>query len=143
MNEMENVRAALRALAQRETGWEEAPARVESALIEEFRLRKANRAGRARMVWGALAAALVMFSAYSFSGAPAPARPEIATPFFAVPGNDPFERLDRGRLVRVRLPRSSLRAFGLPMNEERAFETVKADVVLGEDGLARAIRFVQ
>ena len=28
------------------------------------------------------------------------------------------------------------------MNEDRAFETVKADVILGEDGLARAIRFV-
>ena len=143
MNEVESIRAALRALAQSETGFEEAPARVESALIEEFRRRRANRTGRARMVWGTLAAALLMFFAYSFNRAPAPAKPEIATRFFALPGNDPFERLDHGRLVRVRLPRSSLRAFGLPMNEERAFETVKAEVVLGEDGLVRAIRFVQ
>jgi hypothetical protein len=29
------------------------------------------------------------------------------------------------------------------MNAERAGEPVKADVLLGEDGLAQAIRFVQ
>ncbi len=143
MNEMENVRAALRSLAEREFGYEETPARIEAALVKEFRLRRANRAGRGRVVWGAIAAALLLLSAYSFTRTPVPVRPEVATGFFAIPGNDPFERLDHGRLVRVRLPRSSLRAFGLPMNEERALEMVKADVVLGEDGLARAIRFVQ
>ena len=46
-------------------------------------------------------------------------------------------------MVRVRLPRSALAAFGLPMNEQRAEETIQADVVLGEDGLARAVRFVK
>ena len=40
-------------------------------------------------------------------------------------------------------PRSALAAFGLPMNEQRAEETIQADVVLGEDGLARAVRFVK
>jgi hypothetical protein len=29
------------------------------------------------------------------------------------------------------------------MNVERAGELVKADVVIGDDGLARAIRFIQ
>jgi hypothetical protein len=51
--------------------------------------------------------------------------------------------LDRGYLVRVELPRTALRKFGLPMNEDRAAERVMADVLMGEDGLARAIRFVQ
>lgn len=50
---------------------------------------------------------------------------------------------ERGRVVRVELPRSALAAFGLPVNIDRANERVKADVVLGEDGLARAIRFVR
>jgi hypothetical protein len=32
--------------------------------------------------------------------------------------------------------------MGLPMNVDRNKEMVKADVVVGDDGLARAIRFV-
>lgn len=48
-----------------------------------------------------------------------------------------------GQVVRVRLPRSALSALGLPMNVERAGEQVQADVVIGDDGLAHAIRFVQ
>ena len=51
--------------------------------------------------------------------------------------------LDSGRVVRVQLPRSALARFGLPVNAERAGEPVKADVLLGEDGTARAIRFVR
>ena len=49
----------------------------------------------------------------------------------------------RGHIVRIRLPRSALTAFGLPWNEENAEETIRADVVLGEDGMARAVRFVK
>jgi len=66
---------------------------------------------------------------------------EVVTEFIPVI-YDP-EPIDHGRMVRVRLPRSALAAFGLPMNEQRAEETIQADVVLGEDGLARAVRFVK
>ena len=66
---------------------------------------------------------------------------EVVTDFIPVMVDpDPFER---GRLVRVKLPRSALTAFGLPMNEERFEERIQADVLVGEDGLARAIRFVK
>jgi hypothetical protein len=133
MNEMEK---ALAAFAR-----PEAPAYVEEALLREFRRAHSPRRRLGRAVSGAIAAALLFLCALSFTR-PAPPRPEISTRFYALPGNDPLERLDRGRLVRVRLPRPALRAFGFPMNEDRAFETVKADVILGEDGLARAIRFV-
>jgi hypothetical protein len=47
------------------------------------------------------------------------------------------------QVVRVELPRSALQSLGLPMNAERASERVKADVLLGHDGVARAIRFVR
>lgn len=47
-----------------------------------------------------------------------------------------------GTIVRVEMPRASLIAMGLPLNAERARETVKADIVVGDDGLARAIRLV-
>ncbi len=51
----------------------------------------------------------------------------------------PFEG---GQLVRVRMPRSNLIPLGIPLDQERASETIKADVLLSNDGLARAIRLV-
>ena len=74
---------------------------------------------------------------------PQPARREIVTEFFPIAGNEALGPLERGGIVRIRIPRSALMVFGLPMNEARATELIKADVVMGEDGLARAIRFVQ
>ena len=66
---------------------------------------------------------------------------EIVTDFIPVVYDpDPIER---GSVVRVRLPRAALVAFGFPVNELRAEEPIKADVLLGEDGLARAVRFVK
>ena len=62
--------------------------------------------------------------------------------FIALPYAPPLSSWDRGQVVRVRLPRQSLRSFGIPVNEERMFERVPADLLMGEDGLARAIRFV-
>jgi hypothetical protein len=45
--------------------------------------------------------------------------------------------------MRVELPRSALAGFGLPVNMDRVNERVKADVLVGPDGQAQAIRFVQ
>jgi hypothetical protein len=63
--------------------------------------------------------------------------------FLPVPQGDGWTPLDGGRLVRVGLPRTALRVFGLPMDEERAQEQIQADVMLSNDGLLRAIRFVK
>lgn len=68
---------------------------------------------------------------------------EVMTSFIPVGVGAAFGPGERGSLVRVRLPRSALATFGLPVNENRAADVVNADVLLGEDGLARAIRFVQ
>jgi len=46
-------------------------------------------------------------------------------------------------VVRVEVPRSAMLVVGLPVNPERVSELVEADVMLGSDGLARAVRFVQ
>jgi len=67
--------------------------------------------------------------------------PEIMTDFMPVV-YDPTP-IERGRLVRIRLPRSAMVAFGLPINEDRANEPVKADVLLDEQDEARAVRFVR
>ncbi|MEX2262459.1 MAG: hypothetical protein WD696_10925 [Bryobacteraceae bacterium] len=67
---------------------------------------------------------------------------EIVTEFLPLDPMDTLAGLDGSRLVRVRLPRSAMATFGLPVNEERAFERIQADVLLGYDGAARAVRFV-
>ncbi|MBA3442594.1 MAG: hypothetical protein H0T92_22285 [Pyrinomonadaceae bacterium] len=67
---------------------------------------------------------------------------EVATAFLPLVAGSNFDSLESGQVVRVELPRSALVSFGLPMNEERADEPIKADVLLGEDGVARAVRFV-
>lgn len=68
--------------------------------------------------------------------------PESVTEFMPlVAGNAP--PLASGQLVRVEVSRSALAALGLPVDVTRAGETMKADVLLGEDGQARAIRLVR
>lgn len=68
---------------------------------------------------------------------------EIATDFIPLVNRESMRELDSGQLVRVELPRSALMSFGLPVSMEHANDRVKADVVVGQDGLARAIRFVR
>jgi hypothetical protein len=52
------------------------------------------------------------------------------------------EPMERGTIVRVRVPKSTLSGFGFPVNPDRWNESIPADVVLAEDGSMRAIRFV-
>jgi hypothetical protein len=41
------------------------------------------------------------------------------------------------------MPRAAMTRFGLSANSERSWEPVSADIVFGQDGLARAIRFIK
>lgn len=68
---------------------------------------------------------------------------EIATDFLPLSYGSTVNLQDGGQMVRVELPRSAMASFGLPVNMDRANEKVKADVLLGVDGLAHAIRFVR
>jgi hypothetical protein len=71
------------------------------------------------------------------------ANTEIATDFLPISYGSTVNLQDGGQMVRVELPRSAMASFGLPVNMDRANEKVKADVLLGVDGLAHAIRFVR
>jgi hypothetical protein len=73
----------------------------------------------------------------------ASANDEIATDFLPLTYGSNLSQLDDGQVVRVELSRSVLQSFGFPVNAERAGERVKADVLLGHDGVARAIRFIR
>ena len=46
-----------------------------------------------------------------------------------------------GHTVRLELPQAALTSFGLEADD--ASGTVLADVLVGQDGLARAVRFVR
>jgi len=50
--------------------------------------------------------------------------------------------LEGGAIVRVTLPRSALRSFGLPVTESDGTERVFADLLVSEDGTPQAIRLV-
>ncbi len=50
---------------------------------------------------------------------------------------------DGGQVMRVTMPRPALTFFGLPINEQFIQEPVTADVLITEDGVIRAIRFVR
>lgn len=65
---------------------------------------------------------------------------EIATEFFPLMDTPP--PFERGQLVRMVVPASTMRDAGLPVPPERWNDRVQADVLVGEEGMARAIRFV-
>ena len=65
---------------------------------------------------------------------------EIVTEFFSL--MDPAPPLGRGRILRVELPASAMQLVGFPVHEEHLSDVIQADVLLGEEGLLRAIRFV-
>lgn len=151
--------AELRALA---AGAEaaQAPPHVEAALRAAFRARRqASGAGLKprpalwpwwRQVWAIATSLVVLFAAAAalLRHAPAPELPqpaagqEVATGFISlVYENDPLPT-QNAQILRVKLPRIALVSFGLPVSEDRAGESVKADVLVGDDGVARAIRLV-
>jgi hypothetical protein len=65
---------------------------------------------------------------------------EIVTEFYPLMEDPP--PFERGELLRVSLPAAAMRSVGVPVSEDRLGETVQADVLVGQEGLARAIRFV-
>ena len=61
--------------------------------------------------------------------------PALAAEFVAVPQGDEWSPRDGARLVRVEIP--------VAVEEGRGADRVQADVMLSDDGLLRAIRFVR
>lgn len=68
---------------------------------------------------------------------------EVMTDYLLLNAGQRLQPMERGQVVRVALPRSVLGSFGLPVNPDRTMVPVKADLLVGEDGMARAIRFVR
>jgi hypothetical protein len=66
---------------------------------------------------------------------------EVVTDFF--PLMNPEPPFDRGQILRVQLPAAAMQTVGLPVREEHLGDLVQADVLVGEEGIPRAIRFVR
>jgi len=68
---------------------------------------------------------------------------EVTTEFIPIGFSNAANVQEGGQVVRLEMSRYAMARFGVPFNEERYAEMVKADVWVGADGLACAIRFVQ
>lgn len=125
----------------------EAPPRVEQALRQAFRKRKN---GRWRIAAPLAAAAVIAIALLNMMPGPGEQGPEqtasasaIATDYMPVGFTRPLYPGEFVQVVRISVPRLEMARFGLPVFEGSVQGRVQADVVLGEDGIARAIRFVE
>jgi len=147
--------AALRALAADDAKLTASP-NVEKRLLAE--VRNISRMRRRRAWFGVGSAAAVMLLGIALnswrSGIRQPSGtalspsaregrvPEIATDFLPLPYS--HVPMNIGSTVRIEVPAAALASFGLaPPDFRKSDVKVQADVLIGEDGLARAIRFVR
>jgi hypothetical protein len=125
------------------------PAR-EAALLAAFDAYHARRKQRFRFpVWAAAAALIVVTVSLNWLVVSRPA-PPVSPPgapavdlagFVAWPGASAWPPLESGSLMRVDLPASLLPILGLSATSS-ASGLVPADIVVGQDGFARAVRLV-
>jgi hypothetical protein len=154
------MKELLKALAESDRELEAGPA-VERRLRSAFRKRYAHPKWPYFAIAAAVALAVLLYprpkvqtleiKVFTPSVAIVPAaRPvvarrkappkEIVTDFFPLMEDPP--PFERGELLRVSLPASAMRSVGLTVSEDRLDDAVQADVLVGQEGLARAIRFV-
>jgi anti-sigma factor RsiW len=141
-----------------------APARVEGRLLRAFRAQNGltEPLGRSRWMVAACwaAAAVLLFAiAMLLSGGrqPAPLRAgtaavelaaeqEIAAAeadgFIPLPNAERLGPNDDVNMVRMEVPRSTVEELGFTISADRDTDRVEADVLLGSDGVARAVRFL-
>ncbi len=156
LNDDRRLTEALRGIAEEDarTGASEA---VAARLRAEFHaVSAAGRGARVRRYGTMLAAAAALVAAIAIpawrlsrrspEGAKAEGAKaeEVVTDFMPLTYSDvPFSA---GQLVRLQVPRTALASFGLTPPDTAqtpSTDTVSADVIVGDDGLARAVRFVR
>ncbi len=165
------VAAGLRGLAA-ESRRVQAPARLEGRLMAAFRGEGGMTEIPLRARWwspvaawvaaAALITAAALLSLRSREAQPLPATaPQMAAvdwtfglaiedagggteegEFIALPNAEQLPPPAQVNMVRVELPRSAMISLGYDVKAEEAGEMVEADIVLGSDGLARAVRFL-
>ena len=133
-----SLREALRALADETSAGGPSPS-VEARLRQEIRGRNRIR----RPAWAAWGAAVAACAAALVLMLPQPRqrRPPHPsfTPWYYNQGLPPARQ---GGIVRVKVSKSLAGSFGVPVPVTSAPD-LTADLFIGEDGMTRAIRFVQ
>ena len=151
-NERELLRD-LRALADADT--REAPGDVRARLLIEFRRHSARRR---REAWlpaagiGAIAAAILLF-VWMPKQSTTVSNPigqslsltaeDMEADFYPLPEADGLPPIENATVVRVQMPLTSLELMGVAVNETGEADPIQADILLGQDGLARGVRLVQ
>jgi hypothetical protein len=141
----------------------EAPARVEARLLTAFRAqsgipaRRTERRWIPALTWAAAFAAMLALGFFLMQQRePEAARPAVARGverasveipndmegFIPLPNTEAVQANEEMGVVHVEVPRSAMLAVGLEVSADRAGEMVQADVMLGSDGVARAVRFL-
>jgi hypothetical protein len=112
----------------------------------DARLRAAMRSRRIafyiKWVAPVAAAVLVLVLLSPRREAKHPVRAEAAS-YIELPSSAGLPASSAIIILRVQLRRGDLRQFGLDISPPSASELISADFAVGEDGLARAVRFVQ
>jgi hypothetical protein len=109
------------------------------ARVREAFLKRRRRAGRSGWIWTAAAATLLLVTV-SMVGVRLRHRTEPERNrrvFYALPGM-PLDRDPEARVMRIRVPRSDLRRWGMAVSGTG--DLVEAEVLVGNDGLPRGVR---
>jgi len=150
----------------------EAPSRVEAGLVAAYRAQSHRRKAPATswgwtpLVAGIAAALLMAASLFllrerppapqqhrsgsmvQLASLPAPSGEELEdqTPdsegFIPLPNAESIAPDENVNVVRVEVPRSAMLAVGLTVPPDLTSDLVEADIKMGANGLARAVRFV-
>lgn len=140
------IHAALRRLRD-ESHAPDVDAAREAVLLAVYDRAHANRRGRripqipVLAALAAAAAVLIAVTVESPRRAPREAPANAPAEFTIVPGAAALPPLESGSLVRTTLPVSVLPSLGVSPPAQ-ATGSVKADLIVGQDGLARAVRLV-
>ncbi len=165
------LKTGLDALRQ-ESRSEQAPTRLENRLASAFRSHNGLATRRRPfgwaplLTWAAATAAIILLAMFLLrERQPQPAQHRVSSRiqlasvpgggadggwnslyaeagFVPLPDADEIEPNEDLNYVRMEVPRSRMVALGLAVNTEHASELVEAEVLLGADGLARAVRVV-
>ena len=145
------LRRALEAVAQSESD-QGTSAAVENHLRAAVRAQRIVRDRRRQMAWLAAAAAIVVLvtaarwrlSPDLENPAAAPTQPAVSAGADVSVGFLPLRYAQvptrGGQIVRMTVPATALASFGLEPSSAGS-DVVTADVFVGDDGLARAVRF--
>ena len=121
---------------------------IESRVLAEFdrsaALRKRTRPSARRWVFAAALAASIFLGAVWILR-PSPVHPVAAassseSPFLTIPYTIPLAPEERAEVVRMRIPVTVLLAAGFHVEAADPSTSIDADVLVSQDGRARAIR---